>query len=619
MKDTERDLIVNFEILKRQFPNYEHRPQQLAMASDALRTLEEKGALVVEAGTGVGKSFAYLIPAILTKEKTIISTATIALQEQLVSKDLVFLHDVLPQPFSFELLKGKNNYLCIKRQREYSELSEAYIKFRAWTIETQTGQKDELPFIPDFWSHVCGDSQDCSSVKCPFYHRCFYYEHYRKLTNIDILVVNHYLLAFDMISAFKMLPFHKQLIIDEAHELDNVISNAFGSMVSHSRLKWLLQRLKGFNIAIDPLMEAVDRFFRQAGQRDQTFYPIPEDVIRELCQMFSALNFTRVIGQLDELKLISFDEEIADRIKTTISYIKSLKTDIEDFIARADSNKAYYATLANGMRTLRSSLVESKTPFGELAKAYESIIMTSATLTANGAFDFFKNRLGVEHCEERIIGSPFNFAKQALLYLERSLPWPDQKNTESFQQQSVTVIENLIKASKGRALVLFTSYSALNFTAKNLRIDYPFKTQGDMPPTKLIEWLKNTPNSTLLATATFWQGVDIKGDALSLVVIVKLPFSSPGDPLYQERCNRLGDRWFSELALPSAILLMRQGFGRLIRGSDDYGVVAILDPRIVKSSYGKMIVSSLPKVKPVYDIKEVKTFFDRLPNKTNAG
>jgi ATP-dependent DNA helicase DinG len=222
--------------------------------------------------------------------------------------------------------------------------------------------------------------------------------------------------------------------------------------------------------------------------------------------------------------------------------------------------------------------------------------------------------LGIEDFEERAIGSPFNYRQHALLYIDNDLPVPDKRNDELFRQESLKVIEGLINASRGRALVLFTSYRHLRFVSNNIRINYPFKSQGDMPPAKLIEWFKDTPHSVLLATATFWQGIDIKGEKLSLVVIEKLPFSSPGDPVYQERCRRLGDRWFDDLALPSAILLLRQGVGRLIRGHNEYGVVAILDTRLVTRSYGKAILSSLPEMNIAHRVEEVKSFFDSVPS-----
>jgi len=579
-----------------------------------LRCLRDKKNLLIEAGTGIGKSFAYLIPAILSQEKTIVSTATLALQDQLAGKDLVFLQKQLPHQFSFGILKGKNNYLCLKREREFTEISDLYVRFREWLSKTRTGEKDELPFIPEFWSKVCGDSQDCSGRMCPFYDDCFYYRHYRHLFKKDILVINHHLLIHDLFSDFNILPFHKQVIIDEASELEGVISHVMGSTLSYSRVAWLLYRLKGLKIIVDPLFPKVESFFKGINIPSQTISPIPKDIIEKLKDLKETLALDTVVPTLKKQKDSASDEMLFDRIETTIGYVTTLGAEIDDFIEQEDTGKVYYMAGNNGTLELRSSLVEARSPSRNLIGAYDSVIMTSATLTAGGNFTFLKQRLGIEDFQERIISSPFDYSKQALLYINKDLPPPSNKNNEVFQQESLAVIEELINASQGRALVLFTSYNHLRSAAQNIRIPYPFKAQGEMPPARLLQWFKDTPHSVLLATATFWQGIDIKGETLSLVVIGKLPFASPGDPIYQERCRRLGDKWFSELALPSAILVLRQGFGRLIRGHSDYGVVAILDTRLVTHAYGKTIVSSLPEIGITHSLEDVKHFFDSIPS-----
>lgn len=602
-----------FNILKNKFPDYEDRPQQMEMANDVFACLQDKGRLIAEAGTGVGKSFAYLIPAILSEEKTIVSTATLALQSQLIEKDLVFLQDALPHEFSFAMLKGKNNYLCPKREREFAEIGEGYKRFREWTDKTNTGDKDELSFVPDFWSRVCGDSADCNGRDCPFFNDCFYYRHFRELRKNDILVVNHYLLVYDLLSEFSILPFHKQLIIDEAHSIEDIISHVFGTSLANSRVVWLLHRLRGLKIEVDHLYGHVDAFFKTLDMPSQTIYPIPDVVIGGLKHLRELFALDNIIMRLEANKGHSVTDELRDKIDTTIICVKSLAMDIDDFIKQDDNGKVYYLTWNKKGIELKSNLVESIKPFNELIKAYDSVIMTSATLRGGGDLTFLKERLGIIGFQEKTIGSPFDYKKQSLLYIDKRLPAPVKENTQVFQKESIKVIEDLINASRGRALVLFTSYSHLRFASENLRTDYPFKSQGDMPPARLIEWFKNTPNSVLLATATFWQGIDIKGEKLSLVVIVKMPFGSPGDPVYDERCRRLGSRWFQDLALPSAILTLRQGFGRLIRSSDDYGVVAILDTRLITSSYGNAIISSLPEADKAHSIEDVQRFFDNIP------
>ena len=596
--------------MKKKFKGYEDRPEQREMAGEILGSFLEGKNLLIEAGTGVGKSFAYLIPAILSREKTIVSTSSLALQDQLVKKDLVFLRKALPRKFSFGILKGKNNYVCLKREREYAGSGKFYVRFRKWLSETETGEKSDIPFIPKFWAEVCGDSQDCGGRTCPFYGRCFYYRHYRGLYSKDILVVNHHLLIYDLLSDFSLLPFHKQLIIDEAPDIEDVISTVLGSTLNYSRTVWLLYRLRGLKVVVDHLFPLVESFFKKTDALPWPVSPVPDPVIEKLKKLRKDLALDKTAAALEKRKKSTVDEELRDKIETTIGYLKTFAADMDDFIGQGNKDKVYYAEGTNGGMELKSSLVESGNAFENLMRAYSGVIMTSATLTSGESFAFLKKRLNIEDFGEKIIGSPFDFQTQSLLYLDKDLPKPDNENSGPFQKESLKVIEKLIEASRGRALVLFTSYRHLNFVAENVETRYPFKSQGDMPPAKLIKWFKDTPDSVLFATATFWQGIDIKGDDLSLVIIVRLPFSSPGDPVYQERCNRLKGRWFYDLALPHATLSLRQGFGRLIRGRDEYGVVAILDTRLVKNSYGRYIVSSLPPADITHDIRDVEAFFD---------
>ncbi|MDD5724017.1 MAG: helicase C-terminal domain-containing protein [Syntrophales bacterium] len=604
-----KKLSSSFDILQEKFPGYEDRQEQREMADEVLGALRERKTLLIEAGTGVGKSFAYLIPAILSREKTTISTSSLALQDQLVKKDLVFLKKALPLDFSFGILKGKNNYVCLKREREYAGSGKFYIRFRKWMSETGTGERSDIPFTPTFWGEVCGDSQDCGGRTCPFCGRCFYYRHYRRIHATDILVVNHHLLMYDVLSDFSLLPFHRQLIIDEAPDIEDVISTVLGSSLTYARTAWLLYRLRGLKVIVDHIFPRVESFFKKTDAPPYPVCPIPGSITEKLKKLRTDLSLDKAVTALEKRKKNTLDDELRDKIETTIGYIGSFTADMDDFIGQGNDDKVYYTESAGGSLELKSSLVESGDAFEGLMRPYRSIIMTSATLASGGDFAFLKQRLKIEDCGERIIGSPFDYKRQALLYIDKDLPRPDNENDGPFQKESLKVIERLLGASRGRALVLFTSYRNLNFVAENVETQYPFKSQGDMPPEKLIKWFKDTPDSVLFATATFWQGIDIKGDDLSLVIIVRLPFSSPGDPVYQERCNRLGSKWFHDLALPHATLSLRQGFGRLIRGKGECGVVAILDTRLMKNSYGRYIVSSLPPAPITHDIKDVESFF----------
>ncbi|MBN2398271.1 MAG: ATP-dependent DNA helicase [Deltaproteobacteria bacterium] len=604
-----KELSSSFDILKKKFPGYEDRPQQREMAAGVLDTLLERKTLLIEAGTGVGKSFAYLIPAILSREKTTISTSSLALQDQLVTKDLVFLKKILPLDFSFGVLKGKNNYVCLKREREYAGSGKWYLRFRKWLSETKTGERSDIPFTPAFWGEVCGDSQDCGGRTCPFYGRCFYYHHYRRLHAVDILVVNHHLLTYDLLSDFSLLPFHRQLIIDEAPDIEDVISTVLGSTLTSARTTWLLHRLRGLKVVVDRLFPPVKSFFKQRDSVSSPVCPIPVSIIEDLKKLRAVLALDTTSAALEKRRQAATDEELRDRMETTIGYIGSFAADMDDFIDQGNDDKVYYADSGEGRLELKSSLVEAGDAFEGLLRGYKGVVMTSATLASGGTFTFLKQRLKIGDCEEKIIGSPFDYPRQALLYIDRDLPRPDNEGGGLFQEEALPVIERLIEASRGRALVLFTSYRHLAFVAEHISIPYPFKCQGEMPPGKLVTWFRETPDSVLLATATFWQGIDIKGDGLSMVVIARLPFTSPGDPVYQERCNRLGNRWFYDLALPHATLSLRQGFGRLIRGQDERGVVAILDTRLVKNAYGRYILSSLPPARITHTIEDVEVFF----------
>jgi len=412
-----------------------------------------------------------------------------------------------------------------------------------------------------------------------------------------------------------------------------------GSTISYSRISWILHRLRGLKIYVDEMFGPVESFFRGGssfqGSRNasaQTIYPVPDSIIEGLRNLQGILSLDMTVLRLESYKrtaatvssepsdkagneLFSIaSPELTDRIETTINFVKSVSKDIQDFIEQGDSDKVYYMTWNKGYLELRSDMVEVMRPFEVLVKGYEAVVMTSATLSVGNSFDFLKERLGITDFKENVIESPFNYQKQALLYIDKELPPPAKETSETFNRKSVGVIEGLINSSRGRALVLFTSYNHLRLVSKNINTEYPCKSQGDMPPSKLIKWFRETDNPVLLATTTFWQGIDIRGEKLSLVVIVKLPFRSPGDPVYEERCKRLGERWFSHLALPSAILLLRQGFGRLIRGTSDRGVVAILDSRLVRNSYGKMIISSLPEMDIVHTADEVESFFYSTPS-----
>jgi ATP-dependent DNA helicase DinG len=603
-----------FDFLKTNLPHYEDRPEQQQMAEAVYEAILGAKRLLVEAGTGTGKSFAYLIPAILSGKKTVVSTATIALQEQLARKDLLFLQGLNYRPFTYGVLKGKNNYLCIKRFNDYGPLRITDKRFLHWAAKTTTGDKDDLEYLPEFWSQVAGDSMDCAGRQCPFYEQCLYFKNYRRLYRADIIVVNHYLLAFDLLSDGSLIPSHETLIIDEAHEIDDALSKAVGISISPFRVKWLLNRLRGLKIVVDALYEAMEQLFRTEVTYPATssyLSPIGEGLIERLRAFRDKLSLNQIIAQLERRLSLEEDLEVKDRVSTTINLCKALQDDISRFIEQSEDSMVYYLQKGKDGIEFHARLVDTSEAFNNLTALYDTVVMTSATLTTGGNFDFITQRLGLKGYKQVILESPFDYHRQAALFIARHLPPPDRD--EDFLKNSVYIIGELINTSKGRALVLFTSYRHLKYVSENLSVAYPIASQGDMPNSRLLRWFIDTPNSVLLATQSFWQGIDIKGDKLSMLIIAKIPFAPPGDPVYDARCSRLGDRWFMDLALPSAILTIRQGFGRLIRTSSDRGVVALLDSRINHSSYGNVVLSSLPAMRNIGSIEEVYEFFNMTP------
>ncbi len=602
-----------FGFLEKELPNYERRIPQLDMARAVFNTLCNGRRLLVEAGTGTGKSFAYLIPALLSGGKTIISTATIALQEQLATKDLSFLQRLGFKPFTYGILKGKNNYLCIKRLRDYGTLNTWDPQFIEWVKETETGDKDDLKHLPEFWNQVSGDSLDCAAKACPFYGQCFYFRNYKTLYKADIVIANHYILAFDALSGGSLLPIHESLIIDEAHNIDDCLSKAAGISVTERRIKGLLNRLRSLKVAVEDIYQDIDNFFNVPGlfKADLNYLtPIPEEIIEGLKHINKRLALNRTAERLERQKYsYEEDKELQDKIITTIALCTSLQSDIDDFLEQGKEDRVYFIQKGRQGFELQSRLIETASMFNTMIDLYDNVIMTSATLTTSMSFDFIKQRLNLRGFDELIVSSPFDYQRQSALFTDSKIPPPTKE--EDFFRHSAESISKLICASKGRALVLFASYKHLRHVSEMLALPYPLASQGDMPNSKLLQWFIDTPDSVLLATQSFWQGIDVKGDKLSLLIIAKIPFASPGDPVYDARCRRLGDRWFSDLALPAAILSIRQGFGRLIRSASDRGVVAILDSRLYNSSYGSKVLSSLPKMTTLDSIIEVEDFLNK--------
>lgn len=600
------------------FQGYEHRPQQLEFAKAIERAIETKVPGIFEAGTGTGKSLAALIPAALSGKKVVVSTATIALQEQYINKDIPTLQSILPFRIDAALAKGRNNYVSLRRLEDHKLQSEIDPRILSWIGESEDGDRSELDFVPyaDQWNEINSDSDDCLRSKCPRYQQCYYFKARKRAEKADIIVVNHSLLLIDAASGGNILPKYNVLIVDEAHQLPDVATKSFSLSITLRGIQYLTSRCSkhlgtpGF--MVHSLGDIAQEFFHRLGQcltyGKTRLRTAPEgtqeltDSLVELRDWLSSQEFEQVIdidNKRDKLKL-----KAKSFASTASSFIRCL-----DLFRDQEPAWVLWADKSDGGRIeltaapLNVSEMLENTIFNK--EELETSIWMSATLATNGEdpFLFFKKEIGAPRriIQERI-SSPFDYRKQAVLYLPSRLPDP---NSKEFSSAIASHIEEILHLTRGRAFLLFTSYSGMNnaYSALEDRIPYPCMRQGDMPRTRLIEWFRETPNAVLFATNTFWEGVSIDGEQLSCVVIDRIPFQAPDDPVYEARCELLKQDeesgWFGSLALPRAIMRLKQGAGRLIRTRSDRGIVAILDPRITQKMYGRSIISCLPPMKLV--------------------
>jgi len=618
---------------------YEHRPQQIAMAEAVESALFTKKHLIVEAGTGVGKSLAYLVPLIRwTREencRAVVATYTKALQQQLVQKDLPFLKNVLGD-FRFALCVGGENYLCLRRfdhlrmgdLYEQTEV-EALNRLFEWSTKTRTGLKSELDFEPSagLWSKACRQADLCFGKDCGFYKDCCYQKAKAFEQQAHILVANHHLFFADMATSGNVLPHYKAVVFDEAHQVEDVATDYLGVEVTNSSMRYLLDSLVSYRTRkgmltrlsiqdtevqhvrgmVDGLRVVVDNFFLNlhAFVQDEPTLRIrhtnivPDILSDPLLELSDALLDLKVETQEEELEVKAF----AARAQTLAAAVRiNLEQSAEGFVYWAERENTRYRLVASPVdvaETLKESLF-NKT---------ETVVLTSATLSAAGTFTYIKRRLGLDAPQELLLDSPFDFENQAMLYIASGL---DEQMADGFQQKFDEELKAVLSITKGRTLVLFTSYGQLRKSAKTLRRELPdlaFLCQGEMPVYRLIEQFKGIPYAVLMGTASFWQGIDIPGDALECVVIAKLPFAVPDEPIIEARMERLKNPFF-EYQVPQATLLFRQGFGRLIRTKTDCGAVAVLDSRIMTKNYGKWFIKSIPKCRITDEREELRKFFE---------
>lgn len=618
-------------LLSRSHPQYEFRPGQLEMAEAVARAIQEGHHLLVEAGTGTGKTLAYLIPAILSGKKVLISTGTKNLQEQLFFKDIPFLQQHLPYRFRASYMKGRSNYLCLfrfKRSETSPVLSglneiDAFDTVRKWVETTTVGDRAEIRDLPEdvsFWHALDARSETCLGQKCEDFQPCFITKMRQAALESQIVVVNHHLFFADLAlrgnDFGNVLPGYDVVIFDEAHEMEDVATDYFGVSISNYRLFDLLRDAQAVEDVDPTTMGEIVKTATRASQEAERFWlalrslaRFPEGRFALDRRAFSerasneeskaaaeiVIEFGRALERLAaSLKAIpGAPPEAEALIRRTVQF----RADLDFLTKQTDNSYVYWFEQRGRGIYLQASPIDVSSTLREmLFENVSSAVLTSATLTSAGDFQFIRSRLGIGPAEELAVPSHFDYRRQAILYLPPRMPDP---RDPAFANAAVDEIVRIIEKTEGRAFVLFTSVQAMEnaYEAVRQRVSFPCFVQGAASKMALLEKFKTTSQSVLFATSSFWQGVDVQGESLSCVIVDKLPFAVPTDPLVRARNQFIeenGGNPFYEYSVPQAIITLKQGLGRLIRSTCDTGVLAILDPRIRTKAYGRTFLRSLP-------------------------
>jgi ATP-dependent DNA helicase DinG len=624
------------------------------MAAAVAAAIEDRHHLCVEAGTGTGKTLAYLLPCIYSGKRVIISTGTKNLQEQVFFKDIPFLERALERTLSVCLVKGRSNYLCLKKWAEieneqylFSPQDPVYLaKINEWKEQTETGDRAELKDLPDntpLWHHLDARRETCTGQKCPDFESCFVTRVRQRALESDIVIVNHHLFFADLAlrqgDFASVLPDYSVVVFDEAHELENVATQYFGITVSSFRIEELVRDSnKAVTDAGSPSTYILDqiaklthdggRFFRKFMGKEGRLSMAELGTglqVRRGPQNGADLNdpYSKLIGQLAVLEAalenLPFQSDVIDALVRRCGELQDQLIAIME--SEALDRVYWYEARGRGVFLWASPICVADILKVRFFSEVDSAILTSATLSTGGTFQFIRGRLGLEQCSELIVDSHFDFTRQAILYIPRDIPEP---RDQGWADQACLQLEHILSASRGRAFLLFTSYAQMELLYQALRdrLSYPMFIQGEGSKGGLLEAFRKTPNSVLFGTSSFWQGVDVQGEDLSCVVIDKIPFSVPSDPIVAARIRHLnesGSNAFYEYQIPEAIILLKQGFGRLIRSREDHGILALLDKRIITRKYGRAFLKSLPPSPITHDFNNLRNFLDLYESLNSRG
>ncbi len=618
--------------LSKAIGNYQPRQAQVEMARAVARVIAEGGILVAEAGTGTGKTFAYLVPALLSGRQVIVSTGSRNLQDQLFLKDLPLLRKALDRPFQLAQLKGRSNYLCHYRMQQTLEADllrddqdrADLAKVRQWMVMTRVGDIAEFDGLPEHWwgwSAVTSTEDSCLGQNCPFISDCFLLKARQRAHRADLLVINHHLLCADWAlredGLGELLPRTQAVIVDEAHQFAETAARFLGDNITSRQLQELIrdcaveQQQAGMvtpaaTQALQELHLALNQVQNQLGQVPRRGMGADLDGVFPLATLQESL--TRTVEALVPLAGAS------EGLELCFQRAQTLKERLAVWLAGDKPDWVRWFEIGKRSFALHATPLEVSASFAGYRKASEAAwIFTSATLSVAGKFDHFLNQLGLAapSVKTKVWESPFDYANQALLYLPPGLPEPSASH---YTAEVVAAARPVLEASGGRAFFLFTSHRALQEAAALLSdsLPFPLLIQGSAPKAVLLDRFRKLGNAVLMGTASFWEGVDVRGSALSCVIIDKLPFAALGDPVFQARLaslRRRGHNPFLEYQLPSAVIALKQGAGRLIRGMEDRGVLMLCDPRLMNKSYGRVFLASLPPMQRCRELEQVRKFF----------